>query len=874
MKKKICMALAICMFLSGIPAFEKQVEAASAKTADIRVTQEELENAKALENFQNMGVNFEMSFTSDEMWQSDGNWMEQTYANSGIKMIRWGYDAWVFDWQDETPLNSNYQGGMNTKDALGTRGFREFVKFASEHGIVPFVHIPFESWNHQNGTTVEEKKQDPTYQKILTLASNMAIYMKEQGIEEAYFDLGNEPAQAPSCPYGTFTPEEYGKAFPDFYEAIKAVNPSYKLVMQIESTDQYNKIKQYAMKDGKYCFDAVDKHVYNSNGVGWEGYYNRTDDDVFHTDIVVDPGIEKIMGECNVPWPNFPTYSTNLGAALCLVNGFVKLAQDDQYSSVIMWPSQWSSDDTMYNAFNPTGKSFGWFDQNAWYDGKETKRLNGPVFAEMMTQKFVLSHKVNAVSDNEKVRAFAFTNEDKSQLNVFMINKEKDDMQVQLEIPKQYNKVKAVALTGDKDQQGTANTDETPDYHGHLSNRDVVNGTYSDNIQYGECAVVYTFYTDQSQEEPGQFEVVAPKNGESDVSSVVNFEWSASEGAEDYQIVVSEHPDLSNPILKTTTGGLTNYQMAEDMKPSTEYYWSVTAINAAGETKMAGEVHKFVTVRERHFVDDSDASVSYSGTWKEQAYLGSFGRKDHGTGEAGSVMTIQFEGTQAILYGIRDNWIRKISVQVDDKEPEIVDLYESRGELQYRADDPAHYSRGKGETEDQKKERLDSIRPTQQVIYDTGKLSDENKEHTIVIKVLDEYHENEDKEASSSWRGFEFDYYEVIRQGEAPLKTAAEAPQFVTDMPASKEVKQGERLELTVKASSTDGGEISYEWYKDGNLLEGQTGETLGIDSLKAEDAGLYQVRATNSINDSITRTALGGSCNVQMSNNANEKNR
>ena len=63
MKKKICMALAICMFLSGIPAFEKQVEAASAKTADIRVTQEELENAKALENFQNMGVNFEMSFT-------------------------------------------------------------------------------------------------------------------------------------------------------------------------------------------------------------------------------------------------------------------------------------------------------------------------------------------------------------------------------------------------------------------------------------------------------------------------------------------------------------------------------------------------------------------------------------------------------------------------------------------------------------------------------------------------------------------------------------------------------------------------------------------------------------------------------------------
>lgn len=863
-KRKLCMLMAVCTAASGLSGFEVHAESGNGQ-AVVAVTREGLDGARELENFRNMGVNFEMSFTSDEMWQSNGNWMEQTYANSGIKMIRWGYDAWVFDWQDEVPLNSNYQGGMNTKDALGTRGFREFVAFAAKHGITPFVHIPFESWNHKNGDTIEKKKEDPTYQKILDLTANMAVYMKGQGIKQAYFDLGNEPAQSPSCPYGTFTAQEYGMAFPDFYEVIKSVDPSYKLVMQIESTNQYNEIKKYAVKDGKYCFDAVDKHIYNSNNVGWEGYYRRTDDDVFRTDITVDPGIEKIMGECNVPWPNFPTYSTNLGAALCLVNGFAKLAQDDEYSSVIMWPSQWSSDDTMYNAFNGTGKSFGWFDQNAWYNGKETKRLNGPVLAEMMTQKFTLSHKVEADSNNEKVRTFAFTNEDRSELNVFMVNKEKNDMTIQLQVPEQFNKVKAVALTGDKDGSGAANTDETPDYHGHLSNRDVTNGQYEDNIQYGECAVVYTFYQDEQKQAPGTFQVKAPKGQGTGISTAVNFQWSEAQNASDYRFILSESQDLSSPVLETTTGGIANYQLTEDLTPSKTYYWSVTAVNGAGETVIDGGVHRFTTIRERHFVDDSDPSITYEGEWKEQEYLGSFGKRDHGTGKAGSTMTIRFQGARAILYGIRDHWIRKISVQVDGNEPEIVDLYENRGVLQYREDDPAHYSRGQGETEEQKKTRLDHTRPTQQVLYDTGTLSNTDEEHTIVVNVLEEYNENADTEASSSWRGFEFDYYEIIKSGEASLKAGADLPKFTQDLPNSKEAVTGEAFELRAKAVAPDGGEISYEWYKDGRLLEGETGAGLTIDSFQGENTGTYQVRATNSINNQITRTALGGRCTVHL---------
>lgn len=95
------------------------------------------------------------------------------------------------------------------------------------------------------------------------------------------------------------------------------------------------------------------------------------------------------------------------------------------------------------------------------------------------------------------------------------------------------------------------------------------------------------------------------------------------------------------------------------------------------------------------------------------------------------------------------------------------------------------------------------------------------------------------------------------------MKTSADIPQFVTDLPVSRDMIQGEKLELTVEAVAEDQGNISYEWYKNGRLLEGETDETLVIDSFKEEDEGIYQVRAVNTIDDSIVRVALGSSCTV-----------
>ena len=72
-------------------------------------------------------------------------------------------------------------------------------------------------------------------------------------------------------------------------------------------------------------------------------------------------------------------------------------------------------------------------------------------------------------------------------------------------------------------------------------------------------------------------------------------------------------------------------------------------------------------------------------------------------------------------------------------------------------------------------------------------------------------------------------------------KVDAAKPTFDTDLKSSGYV--GDKL--TVKASVTDKGTVSYQWYKDGMPLSGETGE-----SYTPTEAGKYYVVATNTNND------------------------
>ena len=88
-------------------------------------------------------------------------------------------------------------------------------------------------------------------------------------------------------------------------------------------------------------------------------------------------------------------------------------------------------------------------------------------------------------------------------------------------------------------------------------------------------------------------------------------------------------------------------------------------------------------------------------------------------------------------------------------------------------------------------------------------------------------------------------------------KVDAATPTFGTDLKATGYV--GDKL--TVKASVTDKGTVSYQWYKNGMPLSGETGE-----SYTPTEAGKYYVIATNTKNDvngDKTAQTKSTECNV-----------
>ena len=90
-------------------------------------------------------------------------------------------------------------------------------------------------------------------------------------------------------------------------------------------------------------------------------------------------------------------------------------------------------------------------------------------------------------------------------------------------------------------------------------------------------------------------------------------------------------------------------------------------------------------------------------------------------------------------------------------------------------------------------------------------------------------------------------------------KVDAATPTFGTDLKATGYV--GDKL--TVKANVTDKGTVSYQWYRDGMPLSGETGE-----SYTPTEAGKYYVIATNTKNDvngNKTAQAKSAECTVSV---------
>ena len=124
--------------------------------------------------------------------------------------------------------------------------------------------------------------------------------------------------------------------------------------------------------------------------------------------------------------------------------------------------------------------------------------------------------------------------------------------------------------------------------------------------------VVYTFYTSESIEVPGQFSYTMPSLGAMNESERIEFKWTSAYQADSYRLVVSENEDLSDPVINKS--GITSVRgngqfggtsqayyrptQAEALDFDTTYYWTVYAQNEEGERPINGPLHYFTTKAE------------------------------------------------------------------------------------------------------------------------------------------------------------------------------------------------------------------------------------------------------------------------------------
>ncbi|MGW3352975.1 cellulase family glycosylhydrolase [Nonomuraea rubra] len=86
---------------------------------------------------------------------------------------------------------------------------------------------------------------------------------------------------------------------------------------------------------------------------------------------------------------------------------------------------------------------------------------------------------------------------------------------------------------------------------------------------------------------------LTPAPGARDVLGTPAFTWSPAAGAGFYTLTVSEHADLSDPVLSATAITGTEHRPSGELEPGVTYYWRITAVNAAGRTH--GAVSSFAT---------------------------------------------------------------------------------------------------------------------------------------------------------------------------------------------------------------------------------------------------------------------------------------
>ncbi len=94
---------------------------------------------------------------------------------------------------------------------------------------------------------------------------------------------------------------------------------------------------------------------------------------------------------------------------------------------------------------------------------------------------------------------------------------------------------------------------------------------------------------------PGAFALTAPAPGSEGVSTQASIAWQPAENTAYYDLVVSEHADLSDPLLSVSGLTATTYEPTRAWPGGRTLYVRVRAVNGVGSTEVSGAPVSFAT---------------------------------------------------------------------------------------------------------------------------------------------------------------------------------------------------------------------------------------------------------------------------------------
>jgi alpha-L-arabinofuranosidase len=298
--------------------------------------------------------------------------------------------------------------------------FDEYITMCNTVGASPLVVVAYDA--AYNTRSCNGK---PTKQQLLTNAVEWVKYANiKKGYDVKYWMIGNESWNDAGY-NGKVTPSKYADDLEDFATAMKAVDPSIKIIANGKSGWWQTILQSSAAS--KIDFLGLSEYpVFNYSG-GYN-YYRQNDVNLTaEVDLAINdietyaPSAHKsrikvIATEYNsIDWGNDWASVNNLGHALANFQLFGDLVVKPKLEAACMWNTRWvqnnSVHQSLYDAFDNDGN------------------LNANGTSMKVWGSSLLNAMVSAESSSQFVRTYASYDGENKKLNIFLINKDNSPRQ-------------------------------------------------------------------------------------------------------------------------------------------------------------------------------------------------------------------------------------------------------------------------------------------------------------------------------------------------------------------------------------------------------------------------------------------------------------